>query len=122
MPIEYSNTLRGTSVIRIEGIGTNYINLTDLRANTTTENVTAFDIKRLYWSTNGNIMVVRNGVNIVTLHNTGEMRVDDLGYVFANSRTSNANVIVTTGGTLIMEIGKEATYNVDPYTGDVITR
>jgi len=122
MPIEYNNTLRGTSVIRIEGIGTNYINLTDLRANTTTENVTAFDIKRIYWSTNGNIMIVRNGNNIVTLHNTGEMRVDDLGYVFSNNRTSNANIIVTTGGTLIMEIGKEATYNVDPYTGDVITR
>jgi uncharacterized protein (UPF0333 family) len=84
MPIEYNNTLRGTSVIRIEGIGTNYINLTDLRANTTTENVTAFDIKRIYWSTNGNIMIVRNGNNIVTLHNTGEMRVDDLGYVFSN--------------------------------------
>jgi hypothetical protein len=122
MPIEINNTLRGTSIIRVEGIGTNYINITDLRANTTTETVNAFDIKRLYWSTNGNIMVVRNGVNILSLHNTGEMRVDDLGYVFANNRTSNANVIITTGGTLIMELGKEATYNVDPYTGEAITR
>ena len=121
MPIEINNTLRGTSVIRVEGIGTYTVNLTDLRANTTTETVTAYDIKRLYWSTNGNICIVRNGHNIVTLHSAGEMRVDDLGYVFANSRTSNANVIVTTGGTLVMEIGKEATYNVDPYTGVAIT-
>jgi hypothetical protein len=120
MPIEINNTLRGTSVIRVEGIGTYPINLTDLRANATTETVSAFDIKRLYWSTNGNIMIVRNGNNIVTLHNTGEMRVDDLGYVFSNNRTSGANVIVTTGGTLIMELGKEATYNVDPYTGYAI--
>jgi hypothetical protein len=117
MSIEINNTLRGTSIIRVEGIGTWTVNLTDLRANTTTETVAAYDIKRLYWSTNGNIMIVRNGVNIVTLHNSGEMRVDDLGYVFSNNRTANANVIVTTGGTLVMEVGKEATYNVDPYTG-----
>jgi hypothetical protein len=120
MPIEYSNTLRGTSVIRIEGIGTHYINLTDLRANTTTETVTAFDIKRLYWSTNGNITIVRNGENMVALHTAGNMHLDDLGYVLAANRTANANVIVTTGGTLIMEIGKQATYNVDPYTGIAI--
>jgi hypothetical protein len=117
MPIEISNTLRGTSVIRVEGIGTYTVNLTDLRANTTTETVSAYDIKRLYWSTNGNIMIVRGANNIVTLHNTGEMRLDDLGYVFSNNRTANANIIVTTGGTLVMELGKEATYNVDPYTG-----
>ena len=117
MPIEINNTLRGTSIIRVEGTGTYYINVSDLRANATTETVTAFDIKRLYWSTNGNISIVRNGNNIVTLHTAGEMRVDDLGYVFSNNRTANANVIVTTGGTLIMEVGKEATYNVDPYTG-----
>ena len=117
MPIEYNNTLRGTSIIRVEGTGTYYINLTDLRANTTTETVNAFDIKRLYWSTNGNISIVRNGANIVTLHNAGNMHLDDLGYVLSTNRTSTANVIVTTGGTLIMEIGKEATYNVDPYTG-----
>ena len=117
MPIEINNTLRGASVIRVEGVGTYTVNLTDLRANTTTETVTAYDIKRLYWSTNGNISIVRNGNNIVTLHNAGEMRLDDWGYVFANNRTSNANVIVTTGGTLLMELSKQATYNVDPYTG-----
>jgi hypothetical protein len=121
MPIEINNTLRGSSIIRVEGIGTYTISLNDLRANPTTETVTAYDIKRLYWSTNGNISIVRNGNNIVTLHSAGEMRVDDLGYVFSNNRTSTANVIVTTGGTLIMELGKEATYNVDPYTGISIT-
>ena len=117
MPIEINNTLRGSSVIRVEGIGTYTVNLTDLRANTTTETVTAYDIKRLFWSTNGNIAIVRNGNNIASLHSAGEMRLDDLGYVFANNRTANANIVVTTGGTLVMELSKEATYNVDPYIG-----
>ena len=117
MPIEYNNTLRGTSVIRIEGIGTYTINLQDLRANTTTETVTAFDIKRMNWSTNGVIQISRNSANIASLHTAGEVRLDDWGYSLANNRTANANVVVTTGGTLFMELSKEATYNVDPYTG-----
>jgi hypothetical protein len=32
MPIEINNTLRGTSIIRVEGTGTYYINVSDLRA------------------------------------------------------------------------------------------
>jgi hypothetical protein len=117
MPIEYNNTLRGTSIIRVEGTGTYYINLTDLRANTTTETVTAFDIKRLNWSTNGTIQISRNSANIASLHTAGEIRLDDWGYTISSNRSSNANVTVTTGGTLFMELSKEATYNVDPYTG-----
>ena len=117
MPIEYNNTLRGTSVIRIEGIGTYTIALNDLRANPTTETVTAFDIKRLNWSTNGTIQIIRNSANIASLHTAGEIRLDDWGYTISTNRTSTANVTITTGGTLFMEVGKEATYNVDPYTG-----
>ena len=117
MPIEYNNTLRGTSIIRVEGIGTYTVNLTDLRANTTTETVTAFDIKRLNWSTNGTIQISRSGANIASLHNSSEMRLDDYGYAITTNRAANANVVITTGGTLFMEISKEATYNVDPYTG-----
>jgi hypothetical protein len=117
MAREILNTLRGTTVVRLVDPGVYTVNLTDLRANTTTETVSAYDIKRLYWSTNGSISIIRNGELIITLHNTGEMRLDDWGYVIANNRTANANVIVTTGGTLIMELNKEATYNVDPYTG-----
>ena len=120
MPIEYNNTLRGTSVIRIEGAGIHYINLTDLRADTTTETVTAFDIKRLNWSTNGTIQISRNSANIASLHTAGEVRLDDWGYSISTNRTANANVAITTGGTLFIEVSKQATYNVDPYTGIAI--
>lgn len=117
MAIEYNNTLRSTSVIRVVDPGTYYINLTDLRANTTTENVSAFDIKRVYWSTNGNIVITRNGNTIMSLHNSSEFRLDDLGYSIANNNTSNVTITINTGGTVILETSKVATYNVDPYTG-----
>ena len=120
MPIEFNNTLRSVSVIRIEGTGTYNINLSDLRANTTTETVTAFDIKRLNWSTNGSIQISRNSANIASLHTAGEVRLDDWGYSISNNRTANANVTIVTGGTLFIEVSKEATYNVDPYTGVAI--
>jgi len=115
MPIEINNTVRNSSIIRVTEPGTYYVNVTELSSNTSRENVSAFDIKRLYWSTNGNITIVRNGNLLLTLHNTGEMRLDDWGYSIANNNTSNANVVITTGGTLIMEVSKQATYPTDPY-------
>jgi len=117
MPIEINNTVRNSSVIRITDPGTYFVNVTELSANTSRETVSSFDIKRLYWSTNGNISIVRNGNTILTLHSAGEMRLDDWGYVLANNNTSNANVIIATGGTLIMEVSKQATYSTDPYAG-----
>jgi hypothetical protein len=117
MGIEYNNTLRGTSVIRVNDPGTYYINLTDLRANAYTENVSSFDIKRVFWSTNGNIVITRNSIPLLSLHNSSEFRFDDLGYSLANNNTSNVTITINTGGTVIMETSKVATYNVDPYTG-----
>ena len=66
---------------------------------------------------NGTIQISRNSANIASLHTAGEIRLDDWGYTISSNRSSNANVTVTTGGTLFMELSKEATYNVDPYTG-----
>lgn len=119
MPIDFNNTLRGTSIIRIEGAGTYVFSNNDLRASPNTESITSFDIKRLNWSTNGNIQIHRNSANIVSLHNAGEIRLDDWGYSISvgNTAWANANVVVVTGGTLFIEISKQSTFNVDPYTG-----
>jgi hypothetical protein len=114
MPIAINNTIRNTSVIRVVDPGTYYVNVSDLSANTI-ETVSSFDIKRVFWSTNGSISLVRNGNLIFSVHNTGEFRLDDIGYVFANNNTSNAVITIVTGGTLIMELSKEATYSADPY-------
>ena len=97
MPIEISNTLMSVSVVRVEG-------------------VSAADIKRINWSTNGNITIVRNGHVIGTFHNAGEYKADESGYSIANNSTANVVITVTTGGTLFLELTKTATYTT-PLTG-----
>jgi hypothetical protein len=115
MPIEITNSLRSSSLIRVEGVGTYYANLDSLAVNTN-EVISSANIRRINWSTNGNIQVVRNGNNIVTLHNTGEIRLDEWGNSIANNNTSNVVITVVTGGTLLLEVTKSATYTT-PLTG-----
>ena len=114
---EILNTLRGTSVIRVADAGSVTITLNDLRANATTETVSEADIKRVYWSTNGAIRITRNSIPILMLHTSGEMRLDESGYSISNNNTQSITIEVITGGSLVMEVSKRASYNVDPYTG-----
>jgi hypothetical protein len=120
MPFEITNSLRGTTVIRGVDAGTYTITLNDLRANATIETVTAADIKRIMWSTNGSITVVRNGVPQLALHTGGVMDFADFAHSLANNNTQSIVVTINTGGSFVMEVSKVATYNVDPYTGVTI--
>lgn len=120
MPFEITNSLRAPTIIRGVDAGTYTITLNDLRANTTTESVSAADIRRIMWSTNGSINIVRNGVPLLALHNAGEMRFDDYASTLSNNRTSSIVATITTGGSFVMEVSKTATYNVDPYSGATI--
>ena len=121
MSHEIINTLRGASVIRCVDAGLYTIELTGLRKNTTTENVTSASIKKLVWSSNGYITVARGlnsvNTNMLQLSGSGEMNLDELGYSIANVSTGNVIVTIATGGTIVMELSKTATYNVDPVTG-----
>jgi hypothetical protein len=117
---EIINSLKAPSVIRVADAGTTTISLNDLRANPTIETVTAANIKRVTWSTNGSISIVRNGNTALSLHNTGEMRFDEFGYAIANNNGSNIVITIASGGSLVMEVSKTATYSVDPYTGQAI--
>ena len=117
MPLEITNSLRGASIVRATGPGAYTIALTDLRKDPTTETVTHADIRRMMWSTNGNISIVRNSVEIATVHNAGEMRFDDYSHSVSNNSTQSIVVTIATGGTIVMELSKQATYNVDPTTG-----
>ena len=124
MAIEIINTLRSASVIRCVDAGLNTIELTGLRKNTTTENVTSASIKKLVWSSNGYITVARGlnsvNTNILQLSGSGEMNFDELGYSISTASTGNVIVNIVTGGTIVMELSKTATYNVDPVTGVTI--
>ena len=113
MPIEISNALRAPSVIRVEGVGTYYANLESLAVNAN-EVVSAASIKRITWSTNGNIQIVRGGVPIVMLHNTGTLEFDSLNTTLANNNTQPIVVTINTGGFVVLELTKEATYTTAP--------
>ena len=115
MPIEITNSLRSSSLIRVEGIGTYYANLTSLAVDSN-EVITSANIRRINWSTNGNIQIVRNGNNVTTLHNTGEVKLDEWGHTLANNNTSNVVITVVSGGTVLLEVTKSATYTT-PLTG-----
>jgi hypothetical protein len=109
MPFELINSIRSSSIIRIEGTGTTTVALANLSVNAN-ETVTAANIKRINWSTNGNIQIVRNSVPIASLHGTGEMRLDEYGYSIANNSASSIVITVNTGGTVVLEVSKETTY------------
>jgi hypothetical protein len=109
MPFELINSIRSPSIIRIEGTGTTTVALANLSVNAN-ETVTAANIKRINWSTNGNIQIVRNSVPIASLHGTGEMRFDEYGYSVANNSASSIVITVNTGGTVVLEVSKEKTY------------
>jgi len=109
MPFELINSIRSPSIIRIEGTGTTTVALANLSVNAN-ETVTAANIKRINWSTNGNIQIVRNSVPIASLHGTGEMRLDEYGYSIANNSASSIVITVNTGGTVVLEVSKETTY------------
>ena len=114
MGYELKNTQRSSSILRCVDTGTYTINLQDLAANTANigETINSASIKRITWSTNGSISITRNAVPLLALHNAGEMRFDEYGHSIANNSTSNLAITITTGGSLVMEITKDTSYNV----------
>jgi hypothetical protein len=120
MPAYINNSRRGPSIIRAVDPGTYTITLNDLRANAFTETITTASIKRVTWSTNGSISIVRNGTLTLALHNSGEMRFDEFAGAISSNSASSLVITIVTGGTIFLEVSKDATYNVDPYTGQTI--
>lgn len=110
MAYEITNRLHSSSILRVTGTGTTSLELANLSA-AASETVTDASVKKILWSTNGNIAINRGGTTIATLYNSGEMHLDELGYSFANNATANISVVVTTGGTAVLEISKHATYD-----------
>jgi hypothetical protein len=109
MPFEITNTLRSSSIIRIEGAGTTTVSLANLSHNAN-ETVTSANIKRINWSTNGSIQITRNAAPIATLYATGELRADEYGHSIANNNTSAIVITVNSGGTVLLEVSKQAEY------------
>ena len=115
MAFEYINTLRSSSVARIIDTGTTTISLANLAFNAN-ETVNSATIRKVAWSTNGSIQIVRNSVPILTLHNSGSLVFDDMNTTIANNSTQPIVVTINTGGFVLLELTKDATYTT-PLTG-----
>ncbi len=112
MAFEYTNTLRSSSIARIIDTGTT-IALANL-STSANETVTAASIRKVTWSTNGSIQITRNSVPVLTLHNSGTIIFDDLNTTIANNSTQPITVVINTGGFVVLELTKEATYTTAP--------
>jgi len=117
MAYEIINTTRGSSIVRVVDVSTANLTLNQFRGDPTTERVVGLAIRKLNWSTNGTIEVTRDGAQLFKLSGSGEMRLDDYGGSVANTASGNLSVQIFTGGCIVMEVSKKATYNVDPYSG-----
>jgi hypothetical protein len=115
MAYEIVNTLRSSSIIRVTGASFANVQLANL-STSANETVTSASIKRVMWSTGGTVSVERGGETILTLYGSGDLKPSESGHVIANNSTSYMNVSITTGGTAIIEVTKEATYGT-PLTG-----
>lgn len=115
MPFEILNARKSTSIVRAEAPGTYTIQLSQLSTNTTLETVSSASIKRINWSSNGYITIARGATPnvMLSLYSSGEMRFDDYGYSLANGAEGNIVATIVTGGSLVMEISKTATYSTD---------
>lgn len=115
MAYEVLNNLRGSSIIRVVDPGTYTIQLSQLSSNTQLETVSAANIKRVQWSSNGYISIGRGATPtpMLALSQSGDMHFDELGYSVANTNTGNVVVTIVTGGTVVMEMAKTATYSTN---------
>lgn len=113
MPYEVVNNLRGASIIRAVDPGTYTITLNNLSSNTQLETVSAASIKRVLWSSNGSITIGRGATPtpMLSLSTSGQMRLDELGYSIANTNTGNVVITIVTGGSVVIEMSKTATYS-----------
>ena len=112
MAFEYINTLRSASIARVIDTGTT-IALANLSTGAN-ETVTAASIRKVAWSTSGYISITRNGAPILNLHNSGSIQFDDLNTTLANNSTQPIVVSINTGGFVVLELTKEATYTTAP--------
>jgi hypothetical protein len=115
MAYEITNSLRSASIIRVTGAGFANVQLANLSASAN-ETVVSASIKRVMWSTGGTVTVERGGQTILTLYGSGDLKPSESGHIIANNSTSNMNVSIATGGTVILEVSKETTY-ATPLTG-----
>jgi len=116
MPYEITNTLRSKSIVRVVGNTATTINLSSLSSNTSLEAVDSASIAEIISSSDGKWDIYRgdntSGTLIFTCYGSAIYPLTQSDIVIANSSTSNIHVTNSgTGGTLILVVSKQTTYN-----------
>lgn len=121
MPYEITNRLRGPSIIKVvDALARTTINLSQLSANTNTENIVSATITSVKWSlhpTTGQLSIDRQVpgnavVPVMNVFQSGSWVHDEVS--FANTATGNLNITVAAGGgTVVLTLSKYANYNVE---------
>jgi hypothetical protein len=118
MAYEIVNSKRSKSVISVTGNTATRINLTQLSVNTSSETVTAAAIGAVASSTDGFWRIYRGndatGTLVLELKDNNYLPFTQTDIAVANGATSNIYVTNSgTGGTLILQVSKTATYSSD---------
>ena len=122
MPYEIVNKLRAPSLIRLTDATTVTVNLSQLSANTNTENVVSAIITSIKYSlvpTTGILTIVRQNVGgaantVATFYGQGDFKHDELN--IANTPTGNITFTLAGAGSAWVTVKKDCTYNVDTWT------
>ena len=107
---EITKKLRGPTTLRTVGISTANIN-TLASIQNTSESLSDITIKRCSWSTNGNILITKGPNALLELHGQGQIDFDTDFSAIANNSNNCLYVTVVTGGSVLLELGKVATYD-----------
>lgn len=118
MPYEIVNAKRSKSTITVVGNTATLITLSQLSTNTTTETITSASLGAVVTSTDGFWRVYRGdsaaGTLVLELEGNNYLPFTQTDIAVANSATSNIYVTNSgTGGTLVLQLSKIATYSTD---------
>lgn len=118
MPYEIVNAKRSKSTITVVGNTATLIALSALSTNAETETITSASIGAVASSTDGYWRIYRgnntSGTLVLELKDNNYLPFTQTDIAVANGATSNIYVTNSgTGGTLILQVSKTATYSTD---------
>lgn len=113
MNVIIQNKIKGKSIINASGLGSASIALQYLTPSSQFETIHDFSIKRIIWSTNGNIIVSRNSEVILSLYNSGDMKFNEIKYLLNHNSDHPLDISIENFGNIIFEVNKSSSVNVD---------
>ena len=113
MNVNILNKIKGKSVINASGLGNASIALQYLTPSSQFETIHDFSIRRIVWSTNGNIIVSRNSEILLSLYNSGDMKLTEIKHLINKNSIYPLDISIENFGNIMIEVNKSSSVNVD---------